>query len=96
MSWKTTELQRAYHRKSRIIIQDLKRDVPCMDCGGKFPVECMDFDHRDPKTKTLNIAQVSHHGIQKILKEIEKCDIVCANCHRVRTQRRRDGNWHTS
>lgn len=67
------------------------RSVPCLDCGGTFSPYAMEFDHRDPSAKTHGVmSMVSRAGIAKILKEVAKCDIVCANCHRVRTYRRRE------
>lgn len=64
--------------------------VPCVDCGKTFPPYCMDFDHRDPKEKTLNIAKVYAFGRKRLLDEIKKCDVVCSNCHRIRTHNRKD------
>ncbi len=52
----------------------------------------MDFDHRDPGTKRQAVTRmIGRAGTDAILKEVDKCDIVCANCHRDRTKRRRDG-----
>lgn len=59
---------------------------PCMDCGNKFPPECMDFDHLGNKYKT--IGQLRSHAWETVLKEIEKCDLICSNCHRIRTKKR--------
>lgn len=72
---------------------------PCTDCGERFPACCMDFDHR-PGLKSKKGAgpsnvgtMVAHHySIEKIKEEIEKCDLVCANCHRIRTRDRRIGS----
>jgi hypothetical protein len=62
------------------------RDVPCMDCGGRFAACAMDFDHRDPSTKRFAVRRmVGRATTEAILAEIAKCDIVCANCHRERT-----------
>jgi predicted HNH restriction endonuclease len=64
----------------------LKESTPCKDCHKKFPFYVMDFDHRDPRKKILGIPQlVANCSKKKLLKEIKKCDIVCANCHRIRT-----------
>jgi hypothetical protein len=50
----------------------------------------MDFDHRDRTTKTAAVTRmVGRAGFERILAEVDKCDIVCANCHRARTHRRR-------
>jgi hypothetical protein len=68
---------------------DQARDRPCMDCGGTFPVVCMDFDHVRGK-KHKNVADMVSNcaSVPVILAEIAKCDVVCSNCHRVRTYNR--------
>lgn len=62
---------------------------PCADCGIQYPYYVMDFDHREGVLKEFSLHSV--HGVTKraILTEIAKCDVVCANCHRERTHRRR-------
>lgn len=62
-----------------------------MDCGNRFPPECMDFDHRPGEIKLFGIS-ASVQGWQKMLDEIVKCDLVCANCHRIRTKARLDAD----
>jgi hypothetical protein len=49
----------------------------------------MDFDHRDPATKTRSVTRMIHGSIDRMMAEVAKCDIVCANCHRLRTFERR-------
>lgn len=56
----------------------------CMDCGESNPV-VLEFDHRNPKEKLFNIGEGYLKNKEVLLLEIEKCDIVCANCHRIRT-----------
>lgn len=71
-------------------VLDQLRSQPCADCGGRFAQCAMDFDHRDPGAKTMRVpAMVGRAGIRRILAEAAKCDIVCANCHRLRTFVRR-------
>src|SRR5882672_3695163 len=67
-------------------LRDLRR-VPCLDCGGTFPPHVMDFDHRDPATKSFSLAADKVLLKNRALLEIEvsKCDVICANCHRIRT-----------
>ena len=66
------------------------RGVPCQDCGGTFPPCAMDFDHREPRTKSIGVTRmIGRAGAARILAEATKCDIVCANCHRHRTAGRR-------
>ena len=63
---------------------------PCQDCGGQFKPWQMDFDHRDPVQKTMEVSAMVGKRMSKdrILTEIAKCDLICANCHRDRTYRR--------
>lgn len=67
------------------------KDVPCMDCGIKYPPYVMDFDHRPDELKTINPARIAKQGWgnARIDKELAGCDIVCSNCHRERTHKRR-------
>ena len=77
------------YRKAYKELVDPIKDVPCMDCGGRFPPCAMDFDHRDPSIKIFNISAFANQSLttrkDMMLDEIAKCDIVCANCHRIRT-----------
>ena len=60
----------------------------CADCGIRdFAV--LEFDHRDPGDKHYDISSVARgpNSWATVLKEIAKCDVVCANCHRKRTAR---------
>jgi hypothetical protein len=68
---------------------DALRDRPCADCGLRFPPAAMDFDHREPAEKRSGVTRmIGRAGTTRILEEAAKCDIVCANCHRLRTFRR--------
>ncbi len=64
----------------------------CQDCGGKFAgrPEVFDFDHRDPSTKLKKPESLLRGPWDVFLAEAQKCDLVCANCHRTRTVRRVD------
>lgn len=64
-----------------------------MDCGQSLPTFCMDFDHRDPESKSFDVARKMRSAYspeaQRVVEaEIAKCDLVCANCHRIRTNTR--------
>lgn len=77
--------KRQLREEIRQIVVEAK-SVPCMDCKVSYPYYVMDFDHRDPTTKKFNIADnYTHSSKKKILEEIAKCDVVCSNCHRIRT-----------
>ena len=84
-----SDLQRARKRERRLKINAIKTKKGCVDCGyNKDPV-ALDFDHLDNKEFGIgdNISRTWH----SIEKEIAKCEVVCANCHRIRTARR--ANW---
>ena len=77
---------RAYQRHRELIRRIKAR--PCADCGIQYPYYVMDFDHREGEEKLFGLNSVARMTISGILREIEKCDVVCANCHRERTHRR--------
>lgn len=72
--------------EAREIVNRIKQKDPCKDCGKHFHYCQMDFDHRDQASKRGQVSYMLMLGIETILTEIEKCDLVCANCHRDRTQ----------
>jgi hypothetical protein len=75
--------------KWSIIIDQLKNH-PCSDCKNSFPPVAMDFDHvRGEKKFGIALARMGNYTAEKILAEVAKCDLVCANCHRIRTAKRR-------
>ena len=55
----------------------------CMMCGGEFPRCCFDFHHRDPETKIDDISNLLRKPVM-LKEELKKCDLLCANCHRIR------------
>ena len=59
---------------------------PCVDCGEADPV-VLEFDHRNPVEKSRAVSDLIHSRTSwaRLLAEIEKCDVRCANCHRRRT-----------
>lgn len=76
----------SYSRNSEWLKE--QKDKPCLDCGLKFPPCCMDFDHRPGEIQSFKVGRGVQRKRADILKEIEKCDLVCANCHRIRTYTR--------
>lgn len=81
------ELRRRHLYQARVVA--LKEGQPCVDCRRTFHPVAMDFDHRDAATKRFDISHGFRYGWRTVLEEIEKCDLVCANCHRVRGWNRR-------
>ena len=68
-------------------MDSLKEGKPCADCGQVYPPYVMEWDHLPGAEKTLVLADTrrSAHAKERILAELEKCELVCANCHRERT-----------
>ena len=70
-------------------LRDLKTSTPCVDCRINYPYYVMDFDHVRG-TKQANVAElINTLSKKKIDLEIAKCEIVCSNCHRIRTHHRK-------
>ena len=63
--------------------KEYKLSLKCEICGESHPA-CLDFHHRDPEEKDIEIARAVNRGrsIEKIKQEIDKCQVLCANCHR--------------
>ena len=68
-------------------LSEIKEASGCVDCGINNHI-LLDFDHL--KDKKYNISRMIHDGFSwaAIKKEISKCEVVCANCHRIRTHNR--------
>src|SRR5262245_23005667 len=68
-------------------LDSLKEGKASTDCGGHFPPYVREWDHLPGFIKELVIADTRRaaHSIKRILAELEKCELVCANCHRERT-----------
>lgn len=75
------------HRKNQPVhdfVNAYKIEHGCSICGVKgLPPECYDFHHIDPRTKIKDLGTIAHSNtLEKAKREIEKCVVVCANCHR--------------
>lgn len=82
------DYERQRHKKRKVVIRDFlnkAKNVPCFDCKKAYPYYVMDFDHMRDKKFNLSDAICGYKSIRKIEEEIKKCQIVCSNCHRIRT-----------
>lgn len=79
----------AVKERNREYVRKIKETKPCTDCGQMFHFSQMDFDHISDDKKT-NIATLANSSIsiKEIKKELAKCELVCSNCHRLRTWQR--------
>lgn len=104
-AWRRTPQRRETNRQIAAERYASRRDTfhrlkekPCEDCGGTFPHYVMEFDHPDRSIKTGTISMMlsaSGYALTpKILAEIAKCSLLCANCHRIRTRQQWErGEW---
>lgn len=84
-----SNLRRKRYVNERLALINKLKNNPCVDCGKIYPPWIMDFDHREGTIKKASISQAVHTNklwkIEHIMVELEKCDLVCSNCHRNRT-----------
>ncbi len=80
-------------KRNQQFVWDYLKEHPCIVCGESNPI-VLEFDHRDETEKTSSISRMAAHqySIEKIKDEIEKCDVRCSNCHKIRTAEQFD--WH--
>ncbi len=64
--------------------RELKGKLKCVKCG-EDRYMCLDFHHRDRSKKFMSVSKMLFRGFsqENILREMEKCDVLCANCHRI-------------
>ena len=93
-TWKNSENRRNSNKaRNKNRVQRNKEHVwnyllenPCENCGNNDP-RVLEFDHIDRSDKYNNISNLinSSYSIERIMEEISKCRILCANCHRIHT-----------
>jgi transposase len=93
---KEKTLNRTKDIRSRIskYIQEYKQSKSCADCKENYPYWMMDLDHLENKKFNLSAYKTSTLSLDTVKLEINKCEVVCANCHRNRTHLRliKNGN----
>lgn len=69
-------------RKGREFIARVKRMASCSNCGYDKCPDALEFHHKEPQHKEVEINKIRDSSIEKIKEELRKCEILCANCHR--------------
>lgn len=87
MPYKDKEKRRKSDKRRRDKIakdvDNFKSEMGCKRCGEKHPA-VLDCHHRDPKIKYGKVSQlINHKSYRRVFEEIAKCDVLCANCHRL-------------
>lgn len=82
--------KRSYDKRDKITkyLQEYKQQQGCFDCKEKYPYWILEFDHLGDKSFTIGEFRNHTVSLDVIKAEIEKCDVVCANCHKNRTYKR--------
>lgn len=87
----SAEGRHARRRENRKVlkawVREYKTGKRCEDCGEAHEHFVLDFDHRDPSEKEFDVSYMTNGSMSlaKLQREVAKCDLVCANCHRYRT-----------
>lgn len=82
------------YRLIRQQVAEYKLSVGCVDCGYNAHPEALEFDHLPGADKITAVSKMYFTSRpDELWAEIAKCELVCANCHRIRTYNRRRNNW---
>jgi 5-methylcytosine-specific restriction endonuclease McrA len=93
------EFMKRYHRendnritrkrklKHRIMLERIKVELGCEHCGYNEEAVALQFHHINPKNKEFTIASKTQGPLLRLLKETEKCMILCSNCHAIEERR---------
>lgn len=82
----------AFQARRREAINAIKLAQGCANCGYREHPAALDFNHFHDKK--FNVSQDPKRAWSAIVAEIAKCEVLCANCHRIHTHEER--HWHTN
>jgi 5-methylcytosine-specific restriction endonuclease McrA len=89
---KTLISNRKIRARNRAFLKEVKESSPCTDCGKYFPYYVMHFDHIFEKSASLANLSRACVSIERLQQEIDNCELVCSNCHAIRTHERKQGD----
>ena len=75
--------RKAAYERGKAFVDEYLSDKKCSECGFDHPA-ALDFHHIDPDTKEFAVSTMKSLSLSRILEEIKKCEILCANCHRIK------------
>jgi len=84
---RTAPILKHRYQKFADFIAAYKLERGCIDCGYRENSVALEFDHRDPSMKRKAISAMFSYSREHLLEELDKCDVRCANCHRIKTHR---------
>jgi hypothetical protein len=98
---KCSERAKKYREENKEHIRDKQREAKrkrkleaiqylggkCISCKEEFHPAVYEFHHRDPKTKDRDPSKMLSLSWERVVKELDNCDLLCANCHRLEHHR---------
>ena len=82
--------QRENGRKNREVLNQIKLEAGCRSCGYDKEAVALEFNHLDTTNKKANISErAGSWSLTRLLEEVAKCEVLCANCHRILTHEQR-------
>ncbi len=81
-------LQDSYERKRKQQIAEYKLELGCAHCGYRGHPAALHFDHLPEHEKSFTISQKTKRKWSVLVAEMEKCQVLCANCHAIQTATR--------
>ncbi len=92
-SYNKYDYQQKYRSRGKKLMKEYLEAHPCTDCGESNPW-VLEFDHvRGEKKNDVGKLVCMGRAVATIEAEIAKCEVVCANCHKIRTYTRKGGRW---
>lgn len=70
-----------YRKRNSDFLKEIKKKSKCENCGENHPAT-LDFHHIDDSTKDFSLSRNQGKSLKELQTEIEKCKILCSNCHR--------------
>ena len=77
--------RRQQYQEFRTFVDAYKVEHGCIRCGYNEHPAALTLDHRDPLDKVVKVSSMFSYSWEKILAEIAKCDVLCANCHQIKS-----------
>jgi hypothetical protein len=74
--------QKTRRQKNAAYLREYKKTQSCSKCGIS-DYRVLDFHHLDPAEKEIEVSCMGSFSIENLMKEIKKCIVLCANCHRI-------------
>jgi len=75
--------EKAYRTETQRKVRVIKVEQGCLKCGYKEHHAALEFHHREPEKKKFRLSESRNYSWKMVLEEIDKCDVLCANCHAV-------------